>query len=136
MKKINSIHFGGEMLGIGVGLMIAIPGIAWLFAGNFYWFLLIPGAAVLMAFIIIFIIEMKQDNDEIPYYERQLKEKIPFDREHQIPIIQSSICTGEKIAGFKDKKTGHFTEVMVIRSDTEKERFMNIYGITEVHTEY
>ncbi|MCR5268007.1 MAG: aspartate dehydrogenase [Lachnospiraceae bacterium] len=50
--------------------------------------------------------------------------------------MQASICTGEKVAGFKDKDGGHFTEVMLIRTDADLERFKKLYGITEVKTEY
>ncbi len=59
-----------------------------------------------------------------------------FDPEKQEAVIQASICTGEKVAGFKDKDGGHFTEVMLIRTDADLERFKKLYGITEVKTEY
>ena len=36
------------------------------------------------------------------YHEKQLKEKIPFDPEKQYAVVRSSICTGEKLAGFKN----------------------------------
>ncbi len=39
---------------------------------------------------------------------------IPFDPETQKPVIRCSICNGEQIAGFKDKKTGKFTEVLLV----------------------
>ena len=73
----------------------------------------------------------KKDTD----YEN-LKELIPFDPENQYAVIKSSICTGEKVAGFKNKKDGHFTEVMLIRSSDEEQRFKDIYGIDELKTEY
>lgn len=38
-------------------------------------------------------------------------QKEPYDRKVQKPVIKSSICTGEKVAGFKDIQTGKFTEV-------------------------
>ena len=47
------------------------------------------------------------------------------------PVIRSSICTGEKTAGFQDRKTGRFEEVMLIRSDADLQAFMEEYGITE-----
>ena len=59
-----------------------------------------------------------------------------FDPETQYAVIRSSICTGEKVAGFKDKKGGHFTEVMVIRSAEDERRFKEIYGLDSVRTEY
>ena len=61
---------------------------------------------------------------------------IRFDPETQIAVIRSSICTGEKVAGFKNKKDGHFTEVMLIRSPEDEKQFKEIYGIETVRTEY
>ena len=52
-----------------------------------------------------------------------------YDRENQKPVIRASICTGEKVAGFKDIHTGKFMEVSVIRSDRDMEEFLNRYGI-------
>ena len=61
---------------------------------------------------------------------------IRFDPETQTAVIRSSICTGEKVAGFKNKKDGHFTEVMLIRPPEDEKRFKEIYGIETVKTEY
>ena len=73
---------------------------------------------------------------KISKIERKLAESIPFDPEKQIAVIKSSICTGEKVAGFKNKDDGHFTEVMLIRSKEEERRFMKIYNLDSVKTEY
>ena len=61
---------------------------------------------------------------------------IPYDPETQYPVIKASICTGEKVAGFKSRTDGHFTEVMLITSDTDLMVFKNAYGIDEIKTEY
>ena len=45
---------------------------------------------------------------------------IQFDPETQDAVIRSSICTGEKVAGFKNKADGHFTELSLIRSPAEE----------------
>ena len=45
------------------------------------------------------------------------------------PVIRSSICTGEKVAGFKDKKNGTFREVMLIRDEKDLVEFRKKYGI-------
>ncbi|MCR5167091.1 MAG: aspartate dehydrogenase [Oscillospiraceae bacterium] len=79
---------------------------------------------------------MKQDFGKKPYYERHLSEDIPFDSDKQTAVIKCSICTGEQVAGFKNKEDGHFTEVMVIREAADLERFKKIYGITEIKKEY
>ncbi len=70
------------------------------------------------------------------YYERHLKETIPFDSETQYAVIKSSICTGEKVAGFKNKKTGAFTEVMLIKNIADETTFKKIYGIETLKVEY
>lgn len=61
------------------------------------------------------------------------KEKIiqreDYDRENKVPIIRASICTGEQVAGFKDLKTGHFEEIMLIANEEDKRTFLKRYGI-------
>ena len=79
---------------------------------------------------------MHQDNSKVPYYEKTLKDEIKYDPDTQYAVIKSSICTGEKVAGFKNKKDGHFVEVMVIRTSEDEKRFMAIYGLDKVRTEY
>lgn len=64
--------------------------------------------------------------------------KQPYNKAEQKPIIRSSICTGEKVAGFKDLKTGHFTEVMAIKTKKDMDLFLEKYDISvaEIKTEY
>ena len=71
-----------------------------------------------------------------PYYERHLKENIPFDPQKQYAVIRSSICTGEKVARFKNIEDGHFTEVMLIKTSEDEKRFKKIYDIETVKKEY
>ena len=66
----------------------------------------------------------------------RLRAEFPFDPEKQVAVIRSSICTGEKVAGFKDLEGGHFTEVMLIRSRQDEERFKELYRLETVKTEY
>ncbi len=68
-------------------------------------------------------------------YEK-IKEAIPYDPETQYAVIRSSICTGEKVAGFKSRTDGHFTEVMLIRTPEDEKTFKEIYGLESVKTEY
>ena len=56
---------------------------------------------------------------------------IEYDKENMIPIIHASICTGEQIAGFKDKRTNKFIEIMLITSNHDLEEFKKTYGIEE-----
>ena len=62
------------------------------------------------------------------FKRKQVKES--YDRENQRPVIRASICTGEKVAGFKDIHTGKFTEVMVIRDSKDMEEFTSKYDIS------
>jgi hypothetical protein len=59
-----------------------------------------------------------------------------FPPEEYTPVIRSSICTGEKVAGFKDKTGGHFTEVMLISTPEDEATFMTAFGLSSVKREY
>ncbi len=65
------------------------------------------------------------------FHKRKEKQKGSYDREKKIPIIRSSICTGEKVAGFKDIATGKFEDVICIRSDKDLQHFLSDYGVKE-----
>ncbi len=70
------------------------------------------------------------------------KSKIPnapsykYDPEIEKPIIKASICNGEKVAGFKNKTTGQFSEVMFIKDNEDLNLFMKTYGLNHVDKEY
>lgn len=55
----------------------------------------------------------------------------PLDTTGKIPIIRSSICTGEKVAGFKNEESGQFTEVMLIRTEADYQEFLHAYRVNE-----
>lgn len=69
---------------------------------------------------------------------KRKREKRTYDRENLKPVIRSSICTGEQVAGFRNIHTGKFSEVMLIRTDADLEEFLELYDISsaEVSTEY
>lgn len=54
-----------------------------------------------------------------------------FDRQIQIPLLRCSICTGEKVACFRDRQTGHVEEVMYIREESDLREFLDHYGLSE-----
>ena len=70
-------------------------------------------------------------------FHRKIKKK-SFDRKNLRPVIRSSICTGEKVAGFKNIHTGKFSDVMLIRNNRDMKEFLETYDIKEgeVSTEY
>ena len=72
----------------------------------------------------------------IHFKKKKSEEEIKFDSETQYAVIKSSICTGEKVAGFKNKTDGHFIEVMLIKNPEDEKRFKEIYGIDNIKVEY
>jgi len=54
-----------------------------------------------------------------------------YDKENKKPVIKSSICNGEQVAGFKDIHTGKVEEVMLIKSPADLDKFKKMYGIEE-----
>ena len=130
MRKINSIHFGLPWIGLSLLVGLVIPLMVRLFTGVFPWPLSVAGGEGLVSFV--FAIGMHQDNSG----KKNLSETVPYGPEKQVPVLKCSICTGERIAGFKDIETGHITEVMVIRSDDDLRYFRKHYGIDTLKEEY
>ena len=62
---------------------------------------------------------------------KKKKEVLSFDRTEMKPVLRSSICTGEQVAGFKELKTGKFQDVCLIKSQADLREFMEQYGIRE-----
>lgn len=58
-------------------------------------------------------------------------QKDSYDPEKMAPAIRCSICTGEQTAGFRDRASGEFHEVCMLRNDADLQTFMRDYGITE-----
>ena len=52
-----------------------------------------------------------------------------YDRKTLEPVIRCSICTGERVAGFRDRQTGAFREVMLIRNEQDLAAFCREYGV-------
>lgn len=61
---------------------------------------------------------------------------ITYDPDTQKPVLKCSICNGEQVAGFKNKSTGDFTEVMLIRNQDDLDSFMKQYNLSSVSKEY
>lgn len=59
-----------------------------------------------------------------------------YDPETEKPVIRASICTGERVAGFKDRKTGKFRDVMLIRDQRDLDAFLKSCGLDDIDTEY
>ncbi|MCD7885250.1 MAG: aspartate dehydrogenase [Lachnospiraceae bacterium] len=52
------------------------------------------------------------------------------------PVLKCSICNGERVAGFKNRQTGKFEEVVCIKNDRELEEFLRQYGLDHIDKEY
>lgn len=62
-------------------------------------------------------------------FHRKMK-TVEYDRENLKPVIRSSICTGEKVAGFQNVNTGKFEEVMLIRDNKDMDEFLTKYDVS------
>ena len=62
---------------------------------------------------------------------RKKRAVVSFDKSGKIPVIRSSICTGEQTAGFQDETTGKIQEVMLIRGKADLRAFMDEYDLEE-----
>ena len=52
-----------------------------------------------------------------------------YDREKLEPAIRKSICTGEEVAGFLDRKSGRFSSVMLLKTSKDLDSFKAEWGI-------
>lgn len=64
-------------------------------------------------------------------FRKKKQQVLSYDADKLSPALKSSICTGEKVAGFVEKSTGNFQDIMLIRNDEDLEEFTRLYGIHE-----
>ena len=71
------------------------------------------------------------------FWHRKEKKRAPvcFDRAAKAPVIRQSICTGEKTACLRDRKTGKLEDIMLIRTDEDLREFLETYGVREEELE-
>lgn len=71
------------------------------------------------------------------FRKKEKKIEMKYDPSIRRPAIRSSICTGEKVAGFENLQTEKFEEIQLIRSDKDLQEFRKRYGIEgEIETIY
>lgn len=136
LPKINSIRYGGMLLAAGLLVGVVIPFALWIARGRIIWPLVIAGGIILAVCAVLLSIGTRRDSGQTSRHQKSMRDTIPFNPEAQIPIIRASICTGERVAGFKNRSDGHFTEVMLIRTAADERTFMETYGIDSLTTEY
>jgi hypothetical protein len=62
--------------------------------------------------------------------------RFPYDENMHEAVIRCSICTGEQVAGFKNRQDGSFVGVMVIQSEKDLEYFKRLYRVDDVRKIY
>lgn len=69
---------------------------------------------------------------------RKRRPAVAFDPDAQQPAVRRSICTGEMTAGFIDRQTGKFQDVMLVDGPAGLEEFCERIGadVNEVKTIY
>jgi len=70
----------------------------------------------------------------MPLFSRK-PPRLPCDPETEQPAVRKSICTGEMTAGFLNKKTGKFRELMLV-DDRGLEEFRRAAGAEEIRVIY
>ena len=55
----------------------------------------------------------------------------PYDPENEEPVIRCSICTGEQVAGFRNRHSGQFTAVTLITGPADLQDFCSRYGVSD-----
>lgn len=84
MKKINSINYGGKVIGVGLMSMLIVPGILQGLNTFFECYyisvieklLFVLGAAILICFVGLLLIEFRQDKRIDKYYSEHKNVKI------------------------------------------------------------
>jgi len=52
-----------------------------------------------------------------------------FSPEEYDPVLRCSICTGEQVACMREKKSGKLSEIMLIRTPADLEKFCADYQV-------
>ena len=60
---------------------------------------------------------------------RKRRQPEPYDKAGKTPVLRASICTGERVAGFRDDRTGRFEELMLIRDEADLREFLARYSV-------
>jgi len=71
-----------------------------------------------------------------PFKKQKPQTAEAFDPALYTPVIRASVCTGEKVAGFRGQD-GKLHEIMLIRSEKDLDDFRSQYGIAgDIETVY
>lgn len=70
------------------------------------------------------------------FFKREEIPEFKYDPKIHSAVIKCSICNGEQVAGFKDKATGTFHEIMFISNPSQLDEFIEKYKIEVITKEY
>ena len=62
-------------------------------------------------------------------FRKREQPRIPCDPAAQEPAVRTSICTGETVVGFLDRRTGKFREYELARNRSDVDVFCERVGI-------
>lgn len=65
------------------------------------------------------------------FIRKKKQKSLKFDTEKFQPALKASICTGEKVAGFIERETGKFEDVMLVCTEEDLQEFRETYDIKE-----
>ena len=71
-------------------------------------------------------------------FKKRESETLQYDPNTQQPAVRKSICTGEMTAGFIDRETGRFRDIMRLDGQKGLEAFCRSVGVSadEIKTIY
>ncbi len=69
-------------------------------------------------------------------FRKKKQPLISYNPETMRPVLRCSICNGEQVFGFKNKATGEFLEIALIRNAAELDAYKRMYGLETVEKEY
>ena len=61
---------------------------------------------------------------------------LQYDPSVKKPVLRCSICNGEQVAGLKNRNTGEFEEIMLIRNEQDLDQFRKMTGTEDIPKEY
>ena len=119
-----------------IAVVTVIAGVVLYFLKKPLWIAPVIGVVLYLFYRVIIVGLIFGFIDKVARSQVKEPPACDFDPQKQVPVVRASICNGERVAGFKDKQSGHFTDVMLIRTDADLETFKRMCGVDEVEVEY
>lgn len=136
MKRTDSGHGSAGLTILEIGSILVIICVSVILSKRVSWGAYMPGIMMLSIAAVVLGFGRARRKSNGPRAKTLSDKGLVFDPARHEAVIRSSICTGEKVAGWKDRENGHFTEVAVIKSEEDRRYFMKTYGISDIKTEY